>query len=380
MAAYPGTRTGPAASRPGWRPELTGTLLVQSSPAEAMSAAAVADRPGAGLLLSRRVTDRNGTAAAEAIRRLRDSGYRWPMLLDAGRYAGPVRSVASGPFSLDWIATQRRLRLPVLTDSGYVAGDDLLGLTSILDRARLLGDVIAVLPLHPSWLSQRGRRMYLVDRIDQAGVPVAIVLEHSKDPLGVQAVLTGLLELLTLPVPVLLLRCDTSALGALCHGAMSAAVGTTSSLRHLYPMPRTPGRPRPAEVAAVVKQCLAFVGVDRIATAAQADPDDPMWSCDCGTCKQRPLDWLATVQSRTVRERAAFAHSVEVLLDLRDELCRPASPADRQASWLAHLANAECRYDQIEQESRALSRPGFLGSWLTVTAADAELRSRARLR
>ncbi|MEN3360121.1 MAG: hypothetical protein V7637_4103 [Mycobacteriales bacterium] len=379
MAAYPGTRTGWASARPRWRPELTGTLLVQCTPAEAVPVAAVADRPGAGLVLTRRITDRNGAAAAEAIRRLRDSGYRWPMLLDFGRYAGPVRTLASGPFSLDWIATQRRLRLPVLTDSGYVAGDDLLGLTSILDRARLLGDVIAVLPLHPSWLSQRGRRAYLLDRIEQAGVPVAIVVEHSKDPLGVQGVLAGLLELLTLPIPVLLLRGDTSALGALCFGAMSAAVGTTASLRHLFPMPRAPGRPRPAEVAAVVKQCLAFVGVDRIAAASQAEPDDPMWTCGCGTCKQRTLDWLATLAARTVRERAAFTHSVEVLLDLRDELCRPASPADRQASWLAHLANADCRYDQVDADSGALARPGFLGAWLALTA-EPGLRTRARLR
>jgi hypothetical protein len=378
MAAYPGTRTGSAASRPGWRPELTGTLLVQCAAAEAMPVAAVADRPGAGLVLTRRVTDRNGSAAAEAVRRLRESGYRWPMLLDASRYSGPVRSLASGPFSLDWIALQRRLRLPVLTDSGYVADGDLLGLTSILERARLLGDVIAVLPLQSSWLSHRGRRQFLLDRVQHAGVPIAVVLEHGKDPLGVQGVLAGLLELLALPVPVLLLRCDTSALGALCHGAMSAAVGTISALRHLYPMPRTPGRPRPTEVAAVVKQCLAFVGVDRIATAVQADPDDRMWACDCATCKQRTLDWLATVAPRPPRERAASAHSVEVLLDLRDELCRRSSPAERQASWRAHLDNACSRYDQIEQESRALSRPAFLGSWLAVTAGNG-VRPRARL-
>lgn len=378
MVTYPNVRAGSAASRPGWRPELTGTLLVQCAPAEAMPVAAVADRPGAGLVLTRRVTDRNGTAAAEAVRRLRESGYRWPMLLDASRYAGPVRSLASGPFSLDWIAVQRRLRLPVLTDSGYVAEDDLLGLVSILDRARLLGDVIAVLPLQSSWLSQRGRRQFLLERIAHAGVPVAIALEHAKDPLGVQAVLAGLLEVLALPVPVLLLRCDTAALGALCHGAMSAAVGTTSALRHLYPTPRTPGRVRPPEVAAVVKQCLAYIGVDRIATAVQADPDEPMWACYCATCKQRTLDWLVTVGPRPARERAAFTHSVEVLLDLRDDLCRRSSPAQRQASWRAHLANAESRYDEIEQESRALTRPAFLAAWLAVTGGNG-VRSRARL-
>jgi hypothetical protein len=131
-------------------------------------------------------------------------------------------------------------------------------------------------------------------------------------------------------------------------------------------------------VAAVVRQCLAYVGVDRIATAAQADPDAELWTCDCATCKQRTLDWLVTVSPRPARERAAFAHSVEVLLDLRDDLCRRPSPAQRQASWRAHLASAESRYDQIEQESRALPRPTFLGAWLAVTGGNG-VRSRARL-
>jgi hypothetical protein len=362
MAAY-------SAAWAGWRPELEAALLVQCLPAQAELAAAVADRPGAGLVVTRRPSDLNGDAAVEAVRLVRDGGYRRPVLLDAGRYAGPGRNVACDPFDLDWIATQRRLRLPVLTDSGYLGADDTAGLELILSRTRLFGgSVIATLPLHPAWLSHRGRLAMLVDRVGTAGVPVAVAVEHARDPLGAPGVLAGLLELLGLDLPVLLLRAGSSVLGALCHGAAGAAVGTSAALRHFQP----PGRARRGEIAAVVKQCLAYVGLDRIAAAAQADPDDQMWVCGCSTCNERTLDWLATIESRTERERAAFTHSAEVLMDLRDELHRVAGPA-RAASWRAHLANAAARYAEIAAESGAAPRPEFLPAWLSATD-----RARAR--
>lgn len=43
-------------------------------------------------------------------------------------------------------------------------------------------------------------------------VPVALVLEHSNDPLGVQAALRSLLKLLNLGTPIMLLRSDVTRL------------------------------------------------------------------------------------------------------------------------------------------------------------------------
>lgn len=361
-----------------WSPllvELRGRLLVQCAPADADRVATVADRAGAGMIVT--LGPRSGfpRAAAEAVarvERLRDGGYRQPVLLDAGRYSGDRRKLAGDPFDTSWIALQRRRRVaPVLTDSGYLADGDTDGLSSILRRAALLGDVVAVLPLHRSWLSRQPQRQLLLDRVEATGVPVAVVIEHSADPLGVHGVLAGLLELLGGAVPVILLRADTSALGALCYGAASAAVGTTSRLRHLYPAgpgrPSRPGGPAAPAVSAVVPQCLAYVDVNRIAAAVQDNPDEPMWRCDCAECKVERLDWLAGLGSREQQEQAAFTHSLHVLLDLHDHLHRAPDPGRRRASWLAHVANAVYRWEEIRAESQpSWSTPKFLQSWQAV--------------
>jgi hypothetical protein len=107
-----------------------------------------------------------------------------------------------------------------------------------------------VLPLDARWFAAPPVYEALAREINKYDVPVAVVIEHESDPFGVRYVVTGFLELLdAVRVPVLLLRSDVSALGALCHGAHAAAIGTTSALRHLYPTyPTTAdrcGRERP---------------------------------------------------------------------------------------------------------------------------------------
>jgi hypothetical protein len=255
----------------------------------------------------------------------------------------------------------------VLTDSGYVAADDEAGLASILARAALLGDAIALLPLHRSWLMRPRQRAVLQDRIVEAGVPVAIVLEHAGDPLALQGVLRGLLKVLRSGAPVMLLRADTSALGALCYGAVAAAVGTVSALRHLYPVTtRRPGRRDSPVVAAVVEQCLAYVGIDKIAAAVKADPDHDIWRCDCDECAKQPIGALAQLPTHAEQEQAAFTHSLHVLLGLRDGLCRLSS-ADRRLSWLAQVKNAIFRWEEISAESQpSWKTPKFLGCWQEV--------------
>jgi hypothetical protein len=139
---------------------------------------------------------------------------------------------------------------------------------------------------------------FLLGQVRAAGVPIALALEHQADPLGVRRTLHGVLELLGAGVPVIQLRCDVSGLGLLCHGALAAALGTRSSLRHIFPKPTTTGGgpPRPAAVATVVKECLSFVAVDRIAlaVAVAANPDDSLWMpCTCTACQGRSPEWMS---------------------------------------------------------------------------------------
>lgn len=333
---------------------LRDTLLVQCGPVDAAAALALANRPGAGVVVSTRRRAELWALAASAADR--------PMLVDASRYTGARRLMASEPFDPSWLDAQREARLPVMTDSGYVAEGDGPGLSSILRRAIELGDVIATLPLSPWWLSPSGGLPALLEHVHEAGVPIAVAMEHPGDPLGVARTLRGMLGLLDVGVPVIQLRCDLSGLGLMCHGAWAAAVGTRTSLRHLYPIKKRGGPVRRASVATVVRECLSFIGVDKIARAVQKDPENSLWAaCTCQVCAGRQLDWIAQLTEREQQERAAFGHALEMLFDLRDHLLR--TPADRPQSWRAHCDAARCRYDELEAAGFDWKRPPALNSW-----------------
>ena len=348
-------------------------LLIQCMAAQALEVAPLTDRDHGGLVIT--AQKGNGSQAAaqarvySAARHLKEMrGYGQPMLLDAGRYSGASRALATDPFDPAWEARQRELGLVPLTDSGYVGEGDAEGLDHILHRTALLGDAIALLPLNLSWLRQPAALQQLIDKIEQVGVPVALVLEYASDPLGLVGVAAAVMRLVNCRVPVMLLRCDLSALGALCVGAVAAAVGTTTGLRHLYPQTEGGGGPTSEpNIAAVVKECLAFLSVEKIALAAQADPDDPMWQCSCGSCLTRPLSDLIMEPVREEQERRAFMHSLEVVLDLRDELLAFGSTwAQRAESWRSRCQQAQCRHHEVESTTDKWDPPSFLGRWQTA--------------
>lgn len=343
---------------------LRGALLVQCTPEEVRAVRPLVDRPGAGLV----VTTSDPTLAWQlASRRPRDE----QLLFDASRYTGRRRMLASSPFQPRWLALQRELGLPVLTDSGYLASGDSEGLCSLLDRAKQLGsNVIATLPLASWWLDDAGGLSTLLQQVRRADVPIAVALEHRDDPLGVQRTLRGLLQLLDTGPPVIQLRCDVSALGLLAHGAWAAAVGTRSSLRHFYPLtPIDDGPPRKAKIATVVRECLSYIDVDRIARAVQAEPDDSLWQvCHCQTCRGRVLDWISTLPHEAQREQAAVGHALETLLELRDGLLVSPNQRDDRVSWAAQCGNARTRYEQLNNLDGTTSVPKFLRAWLSPAA------------
>ena len=342
---------------------LESALLVQCAPGQALRAAELADRAGGGLVIS------GPTSAAQASA-LRQQGAAFPILCDAQRYTGSRRAFASADFSPQWLAVQRGLGGPVLTDSGYVAKRDVTGLRSILRRALPLGDdVFATLPLHADWLKDQQDREVLLHEVSFARVPVAVALEHSADPLGVQQVLRGLLALLATDVPVLLLRSDVSAIGALCHGAHAAAIGTTTALRHIYPLPKpgAGGGGRRAGVAVFVPHCLSYLGADKVAGAVQRTPDlSHLWACGCTACGGRAMDHFATT-TEPARTDLAFRHSIELLHQLRDEFFAPhLTDADRTLAWHERCEAAAAHHAEIAVELFGWRPPPFLNAWRKV--------------
>jgi hypothetical protein len=338
------------------------TLLVHCTTAQVNRSVPLADRVGGGLVISPDRGDLVGLLAlARYLSQVRH--FARPVLLDAARYAGANRLPARAPFDPRWLRRQRELDLPVLTDSGYVDPADDAGLVSILRRTAAMPDAIALLPLHVAWLRDPRRRAVLLTHVRAAGVPIALVLEYRGDPFALVGVAEGVVALLACGVPVLVLRSDLSALGALCCGAVAGAIGTVGSLRHLYPLPHAPARPmpRPVHPAAVFRPVLSYRRVSAIARARRGSPDDEMWRCDCDTCGGRPLDWLAA-ETGARQEVDAFTHSMRVAYALRDELLA-GDVAEARASWRARCAAAASRQAQLRW-----GRAGMLDRWQEVIA------------
>ncbi len=342
---------------------LRDALLVQCTAAQAYDALTLADRAGAGVVVCTRKR-RDVWALAYAAERVGTS-----LLVDAERYKGKARLLGSERFDPGWLRMQREAELPVLSDSGYIGEHDLAGLDSVLGQARAHGDVIAVLPLASSWWFDRARGLsYLLDRVHDAGVPIAVTLEHRDDPLSVARTLDGVLALLRVGVPVVQLRCDVSGLGLLCHGAHAAAVGTSTSMRHLYPVSTGGGRGgRSASISTLVGGCLSYVAIEKIALAVAADPDDSLWTaCLCPACKGRQLDTIAQAPEHE-RPGLAFGHALHTLFDLRDHLVgRAVDRVARQESWRQHCSSALGRYDELGADGQGWKVPAFLRNWNRV--------------
>ncbi|HTJ34202.1 MAG TPA: hypothetical protein VL738_13320 [Dactylosporangium sp.] len=328
---------------------LTGrSLLVHCSANQALRCAPIARRAHAGLVISPYRHDESGLLATAAFL-LRQRGFDAPLLLDAARYAGANRLPASAPFNPRWLRRQRELGLPLLTDSGYVDSGDEAGLVSILHRTMAVPGAIAVLPLHPAWLRDRLHLTALTGHIRDAGAPVALVLEARHDPFGLPGCVPGLLEVLGCGVPTLLLRSDLSSLGALCHGAVAAAVGTVGALRHLAPREAVGGHPPPGPrpPSTIFKPTMSYRRISAIQRGKRGHPDPRLWACDCPVCEGRDLDWMAGLDERE-REVPAFEHAAAVLYTLREELLGDEVPLHRAArSWAARCADAAYREREL---------------------------------
>ncbi len=152
----------------------------------------------------------------------------------------------SGPlFDYDeWLTRQQAAGVPlILTDTPRIRNDDRSALRKALERWAAIDDpTLVVLPIEPWWL--REGLPHLTEEVRAAGRPVAIVLLHQYNGLDTARALAGLLTFIAEvePLPVVLLRCDISAVGMVAHRAFAGFVGWSANTRH-GPLPmRRPDR------------------------------------------------------------------------------------------------------------------------------------------
>ena len=352
--------TAPAAGRGQLTVNLADCLLVQAEPRDLEVAVTLADRDGGGLVMT-------GEHAVEACGLPWRRNFSRPVLADRRRYAGNMRAQGTAPLTKSWLDAQAATGLAaVLTDSGYIGRDDEAALGSVLDQAAAADvEAIAVLPLHVSWLGEGLKT--LVSEVNAHIVPVALVLEHPRDPLGTRRAVSGLTNFLRqAQVPVSMLSTDVSGIGALAFGAQWSAVGVRSALRHLYPVSKDGWHPSPM-VSALIRPLLSVVSVEKIAeawaqTCTNEDWVQDIWTCGCWTCRGRTLEWMATAAEAEVN-----AHTFEILGELRDGLSALPAGRIRERSWTSKCNAAISRYDELRLGLRiGWEAPGYLRSWAAL--------------
>ena len=282
-------------------------------------------------------------------------------LFDRELYSGKARLFASG-HDLDpgWVIAQRRLGFQYgLTDSGFIDDGDHTGLARTLGQASLIDGSIAALPVASKWVASHAAE--LVEAINRAGVPVALMLEHSSDPFGSARTVNGFLSILRdSSVPVLLLRSDTSAIGALANGAAHAAIGTSTSRRHIFP--QTNGGPPsgPREPSAYVLSAMSYRKLSTInhAIAASADDEIP-WVCKLPCCCGNRIDQITNSYE-------AMRHSLASQQALVSDVL--ADPRQASVQWQARSAHALSI--NLEMNSKIMSTwpvPAYLNAWANAS-------------
>jgi hypothetical protein len=308
------------------------------------------------------ITTRNRTAARKAIRRIRAANPQAAILLDADRYSGKRRGIGAHCMTPAWINMQLKAGLRwALTDSGYIPAGNLAALRAVLGWAAGASQVITALPLAIEWLT-RDRDIF-IDELTAAGQPVALMLESEGDPLATQAAVSGLIAVLRCPVVVLLLRSDTSVLGALAHGAAEVSVGTTSRLRHIYPVTDAESGFTPPP-SAYVPALKSYKRLSTIEDGITRNPDLDVWKCGCSVCRGRSLSWIVFDPDP---ETAAFEHSLAAQADVAKAiLAHP--PALRGTEWKTMCARAQLSHDKIVTKKNRPWKPApALKAWVSST-------------
>lgn len=345
-------------AEPGSLPNF-GAPFMAHAPASAASALSHVTRDNC---VGAVITTRDRGAARRAAHTIFANNSRAAVLVDADQYSGKGRKHGSDPMSTLWVNWQLKIGLPwALTDSGYIAQGNRSELRDVLTWRGDAPQVITALPLAKSWLTHDSD--ILIEEVNAAGGPVALMLEDVSDPLASTSAVTGLIAVLRAEVPVLVTRSDSSALGALAYGAAVVSVGVKSSLRHIFPV-IDDGGGRTPPTSAFVPGLLAYKYLTAIDDAITRSPDLSVWVCTCSVCCGRRLDWIIdAVDPHT----AAFEHSLAAQAELAQSILATASHT-RPSMWRDMCARAQLRYDDITTKNNKIWKaPPALKAWVSST-------------
>jgi hypothetical protein len=291
------------------------------------------------------------------------------VMVDPAQYDVSAKSASDGLFDFDeWLERQRSAGVPVvLTDTPRIRNRDRSALRKALARWEMIDEpAVVVLPLESWWL--RDGLSCLTEEVRAAGRPVAVVLLHHYNGLDAAGAIAGLLEFVSAidGLPVMLLRCDVSAIGAAAHGAFAGFVGWSASTRHgPMPMRSKEGDGERDESPPVFVPALHdYFKASRFPAFARGRDRDIL-RCDDPTCRGESLLQIARLSEvdPAAARLKAYHHNLAITEQIAQRILTSRDPRD--AWWESCEAGAETAITLIE-DGIALSVSRWLRQWLEM--------------
>lgn len=287
-----------------------------------------------------------GERGAAAGGQLRRAGFAGRLWLDPSSYESATGTEQLSILGDRWLQLQDELAVvEKLSPGTYVSPLDDDGLARAIDRelewTSAAGEGRISLALHARWLTDGVDA--LTRTLSQARVPVAVAFAERNDPLGLAGAVQGLVTLLQEVPDVAVLRCDLGALGAVAHGAVLSAIGTSATVRHVVPPGQTGGGvPHDRSPSVFLRELLDF----KLGSHLDEFPREASPSCDLACCRGgllRRFNDEHTLRDARVHNRHAVLAAVDRVLSLPQ--------ASRAASFRAMCLEAE--YAAVELAAKA---------------------------
>jgi hypothetical protein len=291
------------------------------------------------------------------------------VLIDPAAYAPKTKTELEPLFDYDdWLMRQRAAGVPlILTDTPRIRNNDISELQKALARWNTIDEpTLVVLPLEPWWLREGLSR--LIEEVRSAVRPVALVLLHRYNGLDLRRAVAGLLEFISAvrPLPVVLLRSDISAIGAVAHEAFAGFVGWSANSRHgPLPMRRPEGDDERDESPPVLVPSLNdYLKTSRLPVFARIRRLDVL-RCDDRVCRGDSLLRIADLCETDLRDGRLLAclHNLASTEQLARRVFAAADPRD--AWWEACNAGATS-IASIAESGVSLPQHRWLRQWLEL--------------
>jgi hypothetical protein len=316
-----------------------------------------------------------GYAAVPGLKGMKLARQAERTLADPAQYAPGPADVAEpqrGLFGYDeWLERQKQAQVPViLTDSPRIGKRDRQALRMALGRWPAVAcPSLAVLPIEPWWLKEG--LPCLIEEVKLAQRPVALVLLHRYNALDEARAVAGLVAFMAAVdgLPVALMRCDVSAVGAVAYGAFAGFIGLSASNRH-GPVPlgkpkRNSGSDDPDHSPSVFVPALHdYVKASKLPSISRDEKASVLACHDrvCGGASLLRLSRLSSIDLRAARAQS-YQHNLACHENVAQAVFNSGDPRD--AWWDLCKSGADMTASLIER-GISLSVSRWLRQWLEI--------------